>query len=199
MGNPYGPRTLVWVTPFTGSTIKFGFMTNADGATQTALGHVPIAGAYPSALVIGANAPKPPRASRLRATGVESSFVDAEAIATARAADWKISAGKQRNGASSAKSKTVYIVHETNKIAWKMPTFLHTKISTDLTALGIAAATATDLDLIFGVRYPKLPRVAKINVPTTGAASRYTTYCDPSKLDNLPAGWTTVRASQDAF
>lgn len=197
--NIYGERDLVSVVPFTGSTIKYGFMTNADSGTRTALGHTIVPGSYPSGLVIGANAPKPPRAKKFTATGTESSFCSADAVATARAAGWKVSAGKQRNGASSAKSKTVYVTHEGNKIAWKMPAFLHTNISADLAGLGILLATSTELELVFGVRYPKLPRVAKINVAQDGSSSRYTTYCDPSKLDNLPAGWTTVRASQDAF
>jgi hypothetical protein len=78
-----------------------------------------------------------------------------------------------------------------------MPQFLYSKISADLAALGILDATSSDTDLVFGVRYPKLPRVAKIDVPSTGSASRYTTYCDPDALDNLPAGWATVRASAD--
>jgi hypothetical protein len=195
----YGDRDLVYVNPFTGSTIKYGFMTNADVGTRTALGHTAVPATYPTGLVIGANAPKPPRGKRMTAAGIESSFCDPGSIGTARAAGWKISAGKLRNGASSSKSKTVYVTHEGNKLAWRMPNFLHTNISGDLAGLGILAAASTDLDLVFGVRYPKLPRVAKINIPTSGSASRYTTYCDPSKLDNLPAGWTTVRASQDAI
>lgn len=197
MGNPYGTRTLVSVTPYTGSTIKYGFLTNADSATQTALGHTAITGAYPTGLVLGANAPKPGRASRLRATGVESSFVSATARASALGAGWKLSPGRVRNGASSTKSKTVYVTYQGNKIAWKMPTFLYSKISADLAGLGVLDAASADIDLVFGARYPRLPRVAKINVPETGAASRYTTFCDPDALDALPTGWATVRASSD--
>jgi hypothetical protein len=77
-----------------------------------------------------------------------------------------------------------------------MPNYLYTKISADLAGLGILDAASTDLDLIFGVRYPKLPRVAKVDGTTF---NRYTTFCDPEALDSLPAGWTTVRASQDRF
>lgn len=190
----YGPRQLVWVTPFTGSTIKYGFMTNADSGTRTALAHVEVTGAYPTGLVIGANAPKPPRAKKLSATGTESSFCDAEGVAAARTAGWRISRGKIRIGASGSKSKTVYVTHETNKLAWKMPNFLYTNITGDLAALGVLLATAADKDLVFGARFPVLPRVGKISA----TFNKYTTFCDPSKLDSLPAGWSSVRASVDS-
>lgn len=197
MGNPYGTRTLVSVVPFTGSDIRYGFLTNADSASQTALGHTAITGAYPTGLVLGANAPKPGRAIRQRASGTDSSFVSAGARATARAAGWKVSAGRVRNGASSSRSRCVYVTFEGNRIAWKMPQTLYSRISTDLAALGILDATSADTDLVFGVRYPKLPRVARIDTPQTGSPSRLTTFCDPDALDSLPTGWATVRASAD--
>jgi len=192
----YGTRDLVYVTPFSGSTTKYGFLTNVDAAAKTALGHTAVTGAYPTGLVIGANAPKPPRAKKITATGTESSFISSGSITTAKSAGWKVSAGKVRTGASSAKAKTVKVTFEGNEFAWKMPNYLYTKISADTAALGILDATNTDLDLVFGARYPRLPRVAKID-GTSG--NRYTTFCDPDALDNLPAGWTTVRASQDRF
>lgn len=192
--NIYGTKTLVWVTPFTGSTIKYGFHTNADVGTRTALAHVEITGAMPTALVLGANAPKPPRAKKMTATGTESSFCDAEGAAAARAAGWRVSRGKIRLGASGSKSKTVYVTHEGNKIAWKMPNFLHANITADLAALGIQLATSADKDLVFGARFPVLPRVGKISA----TFNKYTTFCDPSRIDTLPAGWTSVRASEDS-
>jgi hypothetical protein len=195
--NIYGPRELVWVTPFTGSSIKYGFMTNVDESVNTILGHTSVTGAYPAGLVIGANAPKPPRAKKRFTTGVESSYCDAEAAPLARADGWKISPGRIRLGSSGSKSKTVYVVHETNKIAWRMPSYLYAKLAAeDLTGLGIKVAAATDKDLIFGVRYPQLPRVTKFDAT---ADANYSTYCDPSKLQSLPAGWATAKASLDAF
>lgn len=199
MGDRYGARSLVWVVPFTGSTIKYGFQTNADSTTQTALGHTAITGAYPTALVIGANAPKPPRASRTRTTGTDTSYCSAGAVTTARAAGWRVSAGKVRNGTSSARSRTVYVTVEGNKIAWKMPLVTYTNIGADKTALGILDATASDLDLVFGVAYPKLPRVGIFKASGTDGGNKISTFCDPDALDSLPAGWTPVRASQDRF
>jgi hypothetical protein len=199
MGNVYGTRTLVWVTPFTGSTIKYGFYTNADSSTQTALGHNVILAAKPTGLVLGANAPKPAKATRQRASGSDSSFCDVGAFTSAKAAGWKIRPGRIRIGSSSVKSKLVYVLHEGNKIAWKMPQTLYSRITAgDRTALGILDGVAADKDYCYGVRYPSLPRVGQQTFPTVGAGSRLTTFCDPSKLNNLPTGWVTVKASEEA-
>lgn len=193
----YDDRELVFVTPFTGSQLKYGFMTNVDANVKSALGHTAVTGAYPVGLVIGANAPKPPRATRIRATGAESSFVDAESVATARANGWRIRPGKVRIASSSAKSKVVYVTHEGNKLAWAMPMTLYNRITAgDRTALGIVDAPSADEDLIFGVSYPRLPRVGYIAAGTDGT-DVLSTFCDPSKLDSLPAGWRSVRASRD--
>lgn len=199
MGDRYGARTLVWVVPYTGSTVKYGFQTNADAATQTALGHTAVPADYPAGLVIGANAPKPPRATRKRTTGTDSSYCSAGAVTTARAAGWRVSPGKVRNGSSSARSKAVYVTVDGNKIAWKMPLTTYNAIGADRTALGILDATATMLDLVFGVRYPKLPRVGIFQAGGSDGGNQISTFCDPQSLDDLPAGWTPVRASQDVF
>ena len=200
MGDPYGTRNLAWVPPFTGSTIKYGFMTNADTAISTVLGHTVIApgAAKPTGLVVGANAPKPWKASRLRADGSDSSFVAPAAVAAAVAAGWKItSRGKVRIGSTSARSRAVYILYQGNKLAWRMPNYSFSKIpAADLTSLGILPATSADLDMVFGASYPVLPRVAA----TLGAApnlNRVSTFCDPAALDALPAGWAPVKASSE--
>lgn len=194
--NVYRDRDLVYVTPFANSTIKYGFMTNVDAGTQAILGHVGVTGTYPVGLVIGANAPKPGRASKETATGTESSFIDAGAVAEARAAGWKIRPGKIRVSGSSTRSKTVYVLHEANKLAWRMPARLYAKITeAERTALGIKDGTNTDLDLVFGVRYPQLPRVGKKTFGTDGTDT-LSTFVDPSKLDSLPAGWGSLKASR---
>jgi len=197
MGDKYASRELVWVNPFAGSTIKYGFLTNADAGVKGALGHVEVTGAYPDGLVIGANAPKPPRASRLRATGTESSYCDADAVATARAAGWRVSPGKVRIGSSKKKSKTVYVTYTGGiKYAWNMPNDTYAKIGADLAALGIQLATSADEDLVFGARYPRVPRVIK-PIFGTDTVDNVSTFCDPQKLDSLPEGWSTARASID--
>lgn len=194
--NRYANRRLVHVVPFTGSTIKYGFQTNVDADVSTALGHTAVAGAYPSGLVIGANAPKPARASRILATGSESSFISAANIAAARTAGWTVGKSRVRVGGSTARSKLVYITFEGNKLAWRMPTGTYTRLSAEeRTALGIVDGTADALDLVFGVSYPELPRVGKRSVGTDGA-DLVSTFCDPASLDDLPAGFTSLKASR---
>lgn len=188
-----GSRSLVYVDLSATFPLKYGFMTGVTAAVQTILGHVPVTDrASVSGLVIGANAPKPARATRVRASGVDSSFCDHGARAGAIAAGFKVGAPRRRFGNSGARSKTVYVVHEGNKIAWKMPNSTHTAIGADLTALGIVDATAADKDLVFGVSYPQLPRVKQ-----TGSTIERTTFCDPSKLNALPTGWITTKASEN--
>lgn len=197
MADVYGTRALVWVVPFTGSDCKYGFRTNN---TEAVLGHTAVTGAYPTGLVIGANAPRPPRATRQRATGTDSSFCSAAAVVAARAAGWKVSPGRIRAGGSSSRSKTVYVTYQGNKLAWKMPNYLYSKMSAaDRTGLGILDATSADKDLIFGVSYPKLPRVKTEIFNADGSSTSRSTFCDPAALDSLPTGWRTVRASEDAI
>ena len=198
MGDPYAERTLAWVPPFTGSTIKYGFLTNMSEADSTTLGHTRLAPgeAKPTGLVIGANAPKPWRATRIRADGSESSFIAPAAVAAALGLKWKItSRGKIRLGTQSARSKSVYVKHQGNSIAWRMPNYVFSKIPTaELTALGIILATATDQDLCFGCSYPRLPRAASL-VGTAPNQDRISTFYDPSKP--LPDNWFPVKASTE--
>lgn len=191
----YDDRRLVAVNPFAASTIFYGFLTNVDPSVSAALGHLDITGTYPLGLVIGANAPKPPRASRERPTGVESSFVDSTVISAARAAGWKIRSGKIRLGSSSIKSKTVYVSDGTVKYAWNMPLTTYNRVGAVRADLGIIDATPADDDLVFGASYPKMPRVATKEFGT-GGVDIISTFCDPQKLNALPAGWFSVRASQ---
>ncbi len=195
----YDSRRLVWVPAFTGSDIKYGFRTNVDEAVSGILGHNLVPDTYPAGLVIGANAPKPPRASRRRATGYESSFVASSAIAAARAAGFSVRPGKVRISRSTNLSTPVYVLHEGNKIAWRMTRAQYQRITTDdLTALGIRIPGAADDDLIYGASYPRLPTVAFVASGTDGF-DVISTKADPSKLNSLPTGWGTIRATQDRF
>lgn len=197
MSDKYKDRELVYVTPYTGATLKYGFQTNADEGVKSVLGHTAITGDYPEGLVIGANTPKPPRASRERATGVESSFISAPSIAAARQAGWRIRPGKVRPGANGRRSKCVYVTAGSIKYAWMMPLTLYARITAgDKAALGIQDATPNDLDLVFGASYPRIP---KVNFKAFGqdGTDTLSTFCDPQKLDSLPSGWAPSRASRD--
>lgn len=187
----YGTRKTVWVALPTFGALKYGFRTNVDADTSTALGHTEIAGGtYPAGFALGVNMPKPPRASKTSdATGItESSWCAPASVATARVAGWTVRSGKLRIGQSGKRSKTCYIIVDGVKFAWRMPNYQHTLINANFADLGIYAATNADDELVFGASYPKLPRASAI---ITGQG-RVSTFVDPTKLDNLPAGWTGV-------
>lgn len=186
-----GARSLVYVNVAATFPLKYGFLTNTTAANQTALGHTAVADKSTEVgLVVGANSPKPGRASKARATGIDTSFYDFGQKATLIAAGWKLTSPRRRFSKSGTRSKIVYVLHEGNKIAWYMPTSTHTAIASDMAGLGILDTDGTENDLIFGVSYPKLPKVK--NETTT--PSRIT-HCDPSKVDSLPAGWVAGAAS----
>jgi hypothetical protein len=195
----YDNTRLAWVVPSTGSEIKYGFRSNIDEATATILGHTIIAGEYPVGLVIGANSPKPPRASRRQASGYQSSWCSSTAVVAARAAGFTVRAGKRRRARSSSRSATVYVSDGGLKLAWNIPRTTYQRIiQNDLTALGIKTAGAGDEDLVFGQSYPKKPRVSFFASGADGV-DIISTYADPSKLNSLPNGWSSNSAGEDVF
>lgn len=196
MPNPvYGKKELVWVKPYDGAVMKYGFRTSVDDDTKVTLGQaLVLSGTYPSGFVLGANMPKPPRASKLNSSGAtETSWCSSDSITGARAAGWTVSPGRFIPGGSSTKrAKVVYVTIGGIKYAWRMPLRSYQKIGAFRNLLNIKDALDSDDDLVFGASYPKVPRVAyALNSPV---GSKVSTYCDPEVLDNLPDGWTTVRA-----
>lgn len=190
--NVYESRRLAYVTPYTGSTIKYGFRTNVSSAVGVTCGHTPVDLANPpTGLTFGANSPKPGRASKRRTNGVDTTFYDIGQVAALRTAGYSLSPPRARRGGSGANSKTVYVTIGGIKYAWKTPTTSYNKIgAADRTALGIQDATATDDNLVFGASYPKPPRARKeiVGVDTVDTIS---TFCDPERIDSLPEGWSS--------
>lgn len=184
----YGTRTEVYVTPFAGSAIKYGFLTNVKESSQTALGHIKINRTQlPVGLVFGANAPKPGRASKLTATGSESSFYDITKADTLRVDNWRLSFPTIRRGKAGRRSTCVYVTLGSINYAWMMNNETKNSIGKDLAALGIKLGKADDRDLVWGARFPKPPKGFK-----TGADNRtISTFIDPGKVDNPPAGWSS--------
>jgi hypothetical protein len=173
----------VWVVPFNGSSLKYGFATNVDTAQGTQLGHANVTGQALAGLIYGANAPKPARASKRFATGTVSSFINAGNVANARTQGWRIGKARIRRGGSTAKAKVVYVTINGVKYAWSLPNDTAAAIGS-LQALGIRLATNSDTDLVFGATSPKPPQVFKVV-----GNDVISTYCDPSVT--LPAGWST--------
>lgn len=189
----YDEKRKVYVTPYQGSNLKYGFATNIDAAQSTQLGQTTLTGANPAGFIFGANSPKPARASRRFATGIVSSFIDVGSIVTARAAGWSVGKGKRRGASNSARSKTVYVTIGGIKYAWQLPADTEASIG-GLAALGIQVATNANTDLVFGATTPKPDRAQKTVV--SGANTNIiSTFFDPSIT--LPAGWSVIASDKD--
>jgi hypothetical protein len=177
------------------ANLMYGFNTNVKDATSTELGHVPAIAAsggdnngYIANLIIGANKPKPMRASK---PGGSSSYIDAAKAPTLRGGNWNISPAKYASIGKSAKSKIVYVEIGFVKYAWHIPNFLFNQaaFTAAMTALGITLATNNDRDLVLGADYPKPPR-AKFTAVVGDEVNSYSSFVAPLKIDNLPDGWS---------
>ena len=191
MSNKYDKRTLVSVNPFTSSGILYGFNSASTATQREELGQAVVDLAAPGAtLVIGANAPKPGRATKQVTVGSVTSFYDITKAATLKAADWKITSRPTiRRGKTQKLTKAVVITIGTLKYAWNMPNSTYNGVGSDLAALGIALADANDKNLVWGASYPVLPRASSVVIADNGTAN-ISTFVDPAKLDSLPAGWS---------
>lgn len=195
MGNPRRERELVWVTPFTGATMKYGFRTNAIGATRAALGHTVVAGTVAN-LVIGANSPKPGRASK----GGDNSFYDISKVAALKADKWVLTPPKRLPAQNTSKTNSVYVLIDGIKYGWRQPKATYTAIAAEAAGLGVVDAARGDLDVVFGASFPKPPRARKLITIGAGAEAReesYSTFIDPDAVDNLPAGWTVIGSGKE--
>lgn len=191
MSNKYDKRTLVSVNPFANSGILYGFNSASTDTQKADLGQTIVDLAAPGAtLVIGANAPKPGRATKQVAVGSVTSFYDIDKAGTLKAADWKITSRPTiRRGKTQKLAKAVVITIGTIKYAWNMPNDTYNAVGADLAALGIALADANDKNLVWGASYPVLPRASQVVVANNGTAV-ISTFVDPAKLNSLPPGWS---------
>lgn len=184
----YDNRILVAVSPFNGSTILYGFQTNIDANDRQALGQQEIGNQEVNGLVVGANSPKPARASRRRATGTTSSFIDWSVIAAARQAGWRVGTGRLRRGSVGARSRTVFVTYKGINYAWQIPNDTYANLGGDAAALGLREAGPNDTDLVFGAQSPKPPKATR-TIGEGEDANQITTFYDPS--GQVPAGWET--------
>jgi hypothetical protein len=193
----YDDTVLVFVTPIAGTQVKYGFRTTLEANYRTQLSQtlVDLGTTFPVGLVIGANAPKPPKASKLVATGTKSSFCSFPRQAQARAAGWRVGSPKLRSARATARSQVYYLTIRGIKYAWNLPTATATRLSGRLAQLGVRAATANDTDLVFGAEFPKPPRVA-VASGSGDNVNVYSTFCDPQRLDSLPAGFQVISSGK---
>lgn len=184
----YDDRLRVFVEPFQGTPVKYGFPSNVDAAVATACGHQQITGDVVG-LVFGANSPKPGRASRKNAAGEsQSSFYDFAVYFQLIEDGWSVSLPKRKRGGTTARGRSVYVTVNGIKYAWNMTNRQAQRIG-DLAGLGIEQATNNDTDLVFGASQPKPPSARKVEVGE-GGTDVISTFVDPTRADNLPEGWS---------
>lgn len=186
----YDARIAVWVTPHTGAIVKYGFLTNVSAAIRADCGHNLVEGTTPTALVYGANAPTPGRASKRSVTGTKSTYYSIEKRDVLKAAKYSLTRPTIRRGASSDDSVALYVTMNGYKYAWRKPTWSFNRITSEASALGIQVATSADNDLVWGSK-PLPPRAYK-----TVGDSVISTIVDPSRIDSLPAGWRSTPREQ---
>jgi len=169
---------------------KYGFRTTAKTSTSTALGHVTLDAATPiNGLIFKANSPKPRRASRRTATGIESSFIAPASVAAAVAAGWDITKAKP-NGRKAVSQFQVPVFVTVNgvKYAWGMRRTQIVKLKDNFAALGIKLATGAEQDLVFGASFPKPPRCQSIVTEGKGTSAKSissNTFYDPSNEEQV--------------
>lgn len=187
-------------TPGTPTPVLYGFWTNLEGSASTILGHTLIdVGAYqnpPTGLMIGANFPKPSRASKRIGTEIASSYCSSANARSLATQGWRVTPPKKQSPLilateASKLVQSVYIRMRGIKYGWQMPKETRTRITSVFATLGIVDATEADRnELVFGPSFPKPPKVkGSIGVTTGGTtvSNAYSTYYDPSVT--LPADW----------
>lgn len=189
MARNYNDRKLRWVKPSqqTG-TLKYGFQSALASSRASLFGQADVAVTDLQGLVIGANNPKPAKATKKLATGYESSFCDFSKWADLEQQGYNVVAPKKtiRLPRTTSLSTTMYVTINGVKYAWQMPLVVGTV--GNLTAVGAKSAAAGATDLVFGASFPKPPRYQYVN---TATGDRLNIFGDPSTDEATAntAGW----------
>ncbi|MCT7955726.1 hypothetical protein [Laspinema palackyanum] len=176
---------------------NYGFMTNIDMAEASALGQAPgrtggVAGSYIQNLIIGGDAPRPARVTKKTVEYSVTSYVGYDKIAQALASGWKQSAKVQFRAARQSKlSKLVFVTIRGVKYAWRMRAEQYNKIKGFASNIGFKEASQNDADLVYGATFPKPPKIG-ITITGEGGMDNLSTFCDPTKIDDLKEGWVLL-------
>lgn len=209
-GGRYSGQTFVRAVTIKGMDIKYAFRTSLPAAQAKTLGQISALteqGVLTNGIIIGANSPKPPRASRKRANGeTDSSFVSHGSIAAARTAGWRVKAGKLTIPRKTKVSFPVFVEvyagggEEGAKFnyGWRMNLAQYNQIKGVFEGLGITEVTNANYgDVWFGVNDPKPERVETV----LANGSSVSTFVSDVKLAKLPTGWSQISKppSQSSF
>lgn len=174
-----------------GTPLKYGFNSRLRDALRNDFGQVEITGTTSiQNLIIGANIPKPSRASKRFVTGYDSSYCDPSKIKSLRDDRYRITPGRGLGAGSAGTglSKTFYVTINGIKYAWNsaVPSADQTGVNSSQVSANLASG---DTDLVFGANFPKPPRL-QIAVGES-KDHVFSSFADPSAVDNaLNAGWT---------
>jgi hypothetical protein len=193
----YGKRTKVWVTPYTGSPIKYGFSSGVSDSVKATLGqNVISSGSDIVGLFFGLNSPKPARATGIDVetqgtdgTKSASSFVDVGSIAQAKAAGFTIGQGLFRQGGKTLAASAKCVKLNGNIVyAWMLPNSTAARLGANLAALGIRDIGSTDHP-VWGASKEYKPQ----RVFFQDAQGKVSTFID-SDIDvaQLPDGFSTA-------
>lgn len=179
--------TLVFVTmPLGGGQLRYGFRSRLRDSLRDNFGQTVIANNVSiQGLVIGANSPKPARASKRLETGYEGSYCSTDRIAALRADRYTITRAKPSKIQGGSHSDTYFCTVNGVKIA-----FLSNALDTGgrgaaagfPAQYGVRPATSADAgELVYGAEFPRLPSYA-FNLEDGSVFSSKT---DPSQVNEL--------------
>ena len=200
MPRNYRNRELVYVTMSESlGSLKYGFQTGLKDSDKATFGQTAIdANTAVTGLVIGANSPKPHRATIKDISGSISSWCSADKVSSLRTAGATIAPPKRRYSRTTQVSKTVYVTINGVKYGWQYTTAGVGTVT--IADVGVVDATKDDL-LVFGASFPKPARFATdlVGGGEDAPINSFSIFVDPSKEDNIPEGWRGVSARKDSL
>lgn len=186
-------------------SVNYGFRTTCRQATSTTLGHIAgmTNGVLNNGTVLGANSPKPGRASKPgTTTNGENSYYRFNLRATLLGDNWTLTMPNySAQRISSPRARLVKVNMAAGSVVvpygWRMDNEQYTAIgATARGELGIEDVEADDLPTtFFGINKPKPKRVRKYVTVGTGESAQggtTTTFVDRAREDTLPEGWILV-------
>lgn len=204
--NVYGERRLVYVTPITGSLVRYGFKTSIDETESGTLGQTLFEiGTMVNGITFGARYPRPRKYKKQTATYSVTSFADIGTTAPngyKKSGEAKIFPYTSRNSGRSRLVFTNAASGESNlKYAWYMPEYQYTQVSGALDGLGIttSVSSSNQKDVIFqvgrkgGTRgFPVPARYSKTFDGDGESGNTVTTYGNATAL---PSGWALIEGA----
>lgn len=203
MPRNYNDAALVFVPM---GTLKYVFRSRLKDTLRNNLGQVLIEAALTdiTGVIVGANAPKPPKATKkIPEFGTVSSFCDGTKGAELKRDGWKVRGSKYPqysiNLLEQAKDSVTYVLTLNGvKYAFNSTPISESVIFPGLGGILSEATAANENDqLVWGAEFPKPPKMKLTN----SAGKSFSTFIDPSKVDDaktlgayVKGGLTTTKA-----